>query len=137
MAVTITILKKVRQQAIVKFIGDGTSTLDIKDLAMADETFTDYTGNANVTINSALWSSTDSVSAPIIIKRPASGANVLILYGNDNWSMSQMMGFVDTSNSTSNVSVTLPAAGGTLYLGLTKKNGYTVPEQQVITKVTS
>ena len=136
MPVTITVLKKVRQQAVVKFIGDGTNTLDIKDLAMADETFADYTGNANVTINSALWSSTDA-NAPILIKRPANGSNVMILHGNDNWSMTQMMGFVESANSTANVSVTIPSGGGTLYLGLTKNNGYTPPNQQVLTKVTS
>lgn len=135
MAVTITIVKKVRQQAIVKFIGDGVGTLDLKDLALVDESFAGYTGGANITINSALWSSTDA-NAPILIKRPLSGANVMILHGNDNWSLSQMMGFVDAANSTSNVSVTLPGSGGTLYLGLTKNNGYTEPNQQTITKVT-
>jgi len=136
MPVTISILKKVRQQAVVKFIGDGTNTLDIKDLSLADESFGGYTGGANVTINSALWTSTD-VNAPILIKRPVSGANVMILHGNDNWSMSQMMGFVDSSNSTANISVTIPSGGGTLYLGLTKNNGFTEPNQQPLTKVTS
>lgn len=136
MPVTISILKKVRQQAIVKFIGDGTGTLDIKDLSLADETFAGYTGGANVTINSALWSSTDA-NAPILIKRPLNGSNVMILHGNDNWSLSQMMGFVDSSNSSANVSVTIPGGGGILYLGLTKNNGFTEPNQQVITKVTS
>lgn len=136
MPVTVTILKKVRQQAVVKFIGDGTGTLDIKNLALADETFADYTGNANVTINSVLWSSSDQ-NAPILIKRPENGANVMILHGNDNWSMSQMIGFVETSNSTSNVSVELPGVGGTVYLGLTKNNGFTEPNQQILTKVTA
>jgi len=136
MPVTVTILKKVRQQAVVKFIGDGTGTLVFKNLALADETFADYTGNANVTINSVLWTSSDQ-NAPILIKRPASGANVMILHGNDNWSMSQMIGFVETSNSTSNVSVVLPGVGGTVYLGLTKNNGFTEPNQQILTKVTA
>lgn len=136
MAVTISILKKVRQQAVVKFIGDGTNTLDLKDLALADETFGGYTGGANVTINSALWTSTDA-NAPILIKRPASGANVMILHGNDNWSLTQMIGFVDSTNSIANVSVTLPAGGGTLYLGLTKNNGFAEPSTQPLTKITS
>ena len=135
MPVTVTVLKKVRQQAVVKFIGDGTGTLDIKDLALADETFTNYTGGANVTINSVLWTSSDQ-NSPILIKRPASGANVMILHGNDNWSLSQMIGFVETANSTSNVSVTLPGTGGMVYLALTKNNGFTEPNQQILTKVT-
>lgn len=68
MAVTITIVKKVRQQAIVKFIGDGVGTLDLKDLALVDESFAGYTGGANITINSALWSSTDA-NAPILDRK--------------------------------------------------------------------
>jgi len=31
----------------------------------------------------------------------------------------------------------MPAGGGTVYLGLSKVDGYTPPNQQVITKVTS
>jgi hypothetical protein len=136
MPVTTTYLKVVRGQAIVKVVGDGaTATIDIgSNIKLADETFAGY-GSANVTINSVLWSSTD-VNAPILIKRPANGANVMILHGNDNWSMSQMMGFVDSSNSTANIAITMPAGGGTVYLGLSKVDGYTPPNQQVITKVT-
>lgn len=136
MPVTTTYLKVVRGQAIVKVVGDSaTATIDIgSNIKLADETFAGY-GSANVNINSVLWSSTD-VNAPILIKRPANGANVMILHGNDNWSMSQMMGFVDSSNSTANIAITMPAGGGTVYLGLSKVDGYTPPNQQVITKVT-
>ena len=136
MPVTTTYLKVVRGQAIVKVVGDSaTATIDIgSNIKLADETFAGY-GSANVTINSVLWSSTD-VNAPILIKRPANGANVMILHGNDNWSLSQMMGFVDSSNSTANIAITMPAGGGTVYLGLSKVDGYTPPNQQVLTKVT-
>ena len=41
-----------------------------------------------------------------------------------------MFGFVDTANSSSNIQITLPPAGGTLYLTLTKNNGYREPDQQ-------
>lgn len=135
MPVTVTVLKKVRQQAVVKFVGDGTGTLDIKDLKLADETFTDYTGNANVTINSVYWTCSDQ-NNPILIKRPTAGANVMILHGNDNWMFSQAMGFVETQNASSNVSVTFPGGGGLVYLGLTKQNGFIEPQQQVLTRVT-
>lgn len=136
MPVTTTYLKVVRGQAVVKVVGDSaTATIDIgSNIKLADETFAGY-GSANVTINSVLWSSTD-VNAPILIKRPANGANVMILHGNDNWSLSQMMGFVDSSNSTANIAITMPAGGGTVYLGLSKVDGYTPPNQQVLTKVT-
>ena len=71
MAVTKTVLKKVRQQAVVKFVGDGTSNVDLDtDLKLADETFLGY-ANTNVTITGMVWSATDSVANPILIKRPS------------------------------------------------------------------
>jgi hypothetical protein len=51
MAITKSILKKVRQQAIVKFVGDGTANVDCNvDVRLSDETFIGY-GNANLNIN--------------------------------------------------------------------------------------
>lgn len=130
MAVTKTILKKVRQQAVVKFVGDGTANVDLDtDLKLADETFLGY-ANTNVTITGMVWSSSDSIISPILIKRPFTGANIAILFGNDNWSLSQMFGFVESSNSSSNIQITLPPSGGTLYLTVTKNNGYREPDQQ-------
>ncbi len=126
MPITKTVLKKVRQQAIVKLVGDGTATIDINaDLKLADETFKGY-ANANVNINSIVWSVPDT--APTLIQRNSS--NVLILVGNDNWSFTQMLGFSDSSNNTANISVTIPGAGGTVILGLTKAEGFAPPNDQ-------
>ena len=126
MPITKTILKKVRQQAIIKLIGDGTATIDINaDLKLADETFKGY-ANANVNINSIMWSVPDT--APTLIQRNSS--NVLILVGNDNWSFTQMLGFSDSSNNTANISVTIPGSGGTVILGLTKAEGFAPPNDQ-------
>lgn len=126
MPITKTILKKVRQQAIIKLIGDGTATIDINaDLKLADETFKGY-ANANVNINSIVWSVPDT--APTLIQRNSS--NVLILVGNDNWSFTQMLGFSDSSNNTANISVTIPGSGGTVILGLTKAEGFAPPNDQ-------
>lgn len=126
MPITKTVLKKVRQQAIVKLVGDGTATIDINaDLKLADETFKGY-ANANVNINSIMWSVPDT--APTLIQRNSS--NVLILVGNDNWSFTQMLGFSDSSNNTANISVTIPGSGGTVILGLTKAEGFAPPNDQ-------
>ncbi len=126
MPITKTILKKVRQQAIIKLVGDGTATIDINaDLKLADETFKGY-ANANVNINSIMWSVPDT--APTLIQRNTS--NVLILVGNDNWSFTQMLGFSDSSNNTANISVTIPGSGGTVILGLTKAEGFAPPNDQ-------
>jgi len=126
MPVTKTILKRVRQQAIVKLVGDGSATIDLNaDLKLADETFKGY-ANANVNINSIMWSVPDS--APTLVQR--NNSNVMILVGNDNWSMTQMLGFSEISNNTANITVTIPGFGGTVYLGLTKADGYTLPNDQ-------
>lgn len=126
MPITKTVLKKVRQQAIVKLVGDGTATIDINaDLKLADETFKGY-ANTNVNINSIVWSVPDT--APTLIQR--NGSNVLILVGNDNWSFTQMLGFSDSSNNTANISVTIPGSGGTVILGLTKAEGFAPPNDQ-------
>ena len=125
MAITKTILKKVRQQAIISLVGDGTANIDLNaDLALADETFLGY-ANANVNINSVVFSTNETT--PITVQR--GGSNVLILWGNDNWSFAQQFGVVLTQNNTANISVTIPA-GGTLILGLSKTAGYREPDQQ-------
>ena len=125
MAVTKTIVKKVRQQAVIKFIGDGQANIDLNaDLKTTDETFTGYS-NANVMITGMVWSTS---TGPITIKRPHTGSNVLILYGTDNWSLNQSFGFYDTNNTNANINITMPAEGGTLYLTVSKKSGYTPPD---------
>ena len=130
MAVTKTILKKARQQAVIKFVGDGQANVDLNvDLTMSDETFLWYS-NCNVTINSVIYTSSDAVINPILIKRPSTGANVLILSGAYNWMLSQNYGFTDSTNTQSNINIVLPPTGGTLILGVTKKNGYQEPNEQ-------
>jgi hypothetical protein len=125
MPITKTIVKKVRQQAIVKFVGDGTANVDlIADLKLSDETPLDP-ANIKVNINSIYF---NNDSGPITIKRDNS--NVLLLYGSDNWFFTAVSGFSDTSNSSANVVVTIPSPGGTVILGLTKEKGFVEPNQQ-------
>lgn len=128
MPITKTILKKVRQQAIVKLVGDGTANVNlIADLKLDDETPLDP-ANVKVNINSIYFSATDSSPNPITINRD--GSNILILNGNDNWLFSQASGFSVTSNASANVVVTIPSPGGTVILGLTKEKGFVEPDQQ-------
>lgn len=125
MPITKTIVKKVRQQAIVKFVGDGTANVDlIADLKLSDETPLDP-ANIKVNINSIYF---NNDSGPITINR--NGSNVLLLYGSDNWFFTAVSGFSDTSNSSANVVVTIPSPGGTVILGLTKEKGFVEPDQQ-------
>lgn len=134
MAVTTTILKNVRQQAVVKFIGSGTANVDLRaDLTQPEETFQGFP-NVNVTIKTAMWSTTDAVGAPILVQRgvsAASATNVMILYGGaSDWELDQGAGFVDNVGANSNVTVILPSSGGMLYLVLGKTTGYAGPDLQ-------
>lgn len=134
MAVTTTVLKNVRQQAVVKFIGSGYANIDLQaDLKRSDETFLGYS-NCNVVINTAMWSTTDATSSPILVQRgntAATATNVMILYGGpSDWELDQGAGFVDNVGANSNVTVQLPAQGGMLYLVLGKTSGYQGPNLQ-------
>ena len=132
MAVTKTILKNVRQQAVVKFIGSGYANVDLRaDLTQPEETFQGF-ANTNVTIKTVMWSTTDSTASPILIQRgiaAASATNVMILYGGaSTWELSQDSGFVDNVGADSNVTVIIPPAGGTVYMVLGKTSGYIGPD---------
>jgi hypothetical protein len=133
MPVTRSILKNVRQQAVVKFIGGGTANIDLRaDLTQPEETFQGF-GNTNVTIKTVMYSTTDSASSPILIQRGVNATvatNVMILYGTADWELDQGAGFVDNTGANSNVTVILPAAGATLYLVLGKTSGYIGPDLQ-------
>jgi hypothetical protein len=133
MPVTRSILKNVRQQAVVKFIGNGISNIDLRaDLTQSEETFQGF-GNTNVTIKTVMYSTTDSASSPILIQRGVNATvatNVMILYGTADWELDQGAGFVDNTGANSNVTVILPAAGATLYLVLGKTSGYIGPDLQ-------
>lgn len=129
MAITKTILKKVRQQAFIELVGDGTANIDLNaDLALADETFLGY-ANANVNISSIVFSIGNTTNHATITR---SGTTILRLWGNDNWPFSQQFGFVLNQNNTANISVTIPSDGGTVILGLTKVSGYREPDQQSV-----
>jgi hypothetical protein len=125
MPITKTILKKVRQQAVVKLVGDGTANVDlVADLKLSDETVSNV-ANIKVNINSVYF---NADTGPILLKR--NNSNVLVLFGSDNWFFTQTSGYSDTSNNSANVVVTIPASGGTVILGLTKEAGFAEPNQQ-------
>ena len=129
MAITKTILKKVRQQAVVKFVGDGTANVDCNvDVRLSDETFIGY-GNANLNINTIYYNQANTIT-PITITR--NGTVLFQLFGNDQWLLSQQSGFVDNTANGANIVVTIPSPGGTVILGLTKAGGYTPPDLQAL-----
>jgi hypothetical protein len=123
MPVTRTVLKKTLQQAVVKFVGDGMSNVTPQDLLTTNVTLD--LPNVQMNITGMIWTSPGTV--PIIITR--NNSTVMMLNGNDNWSLSQMFGFVDTSNNNANITVVMPA-NSTMYLHISKPAGFIEPDQQ-------
>lgn len=127
MAISSRILKKVRQQAVIRFVGDGNANVDLAELALDDETFD--RGNSRVTITTVFFCNGSS-SAPIAISREG---NVLLqFFDTDQWALSAMHGVVEDTHPTSNINVVIPSPGGTVILGVTKAEGYTPPDQQAL-----
>lgn len=125
MPVVKTVLKKVRHQAGIKLIGDGTANITSFDLNLADETVDQP--NVKINITGALWTTPGSV--PIIMTR--GGVVTQYFNGNDNWSMTQTLGFPDTANNNANITVIMPA-NSMIYLHLTKLDGFDEPNQQIL-----
>jgi hypothetical protein len=123
MPVTRTVLKKVRQQAVIKLLGDGQANITSLDLKLSDETVDQP--NVQMNITGMMWST--SGTSPVVVSR--NGIATLYLNGNDNWSMTQMFGFADTSNTNSNISLAMPA-NSLVYLHLSKPAGFIEPDQQ-------
>ena len=130
MPITTTILKNTRQQTIIKFVGDGSATVDLPNLAVSSDTI-DVQANLIVPITQLAWSVSDASYGPILIKRPASAAgNTYILHSADNWSLAQAYGISDNTNASSNINVTMPSGGATLFMTLSKPAGFTGPDLQ-------
>jgi len=124
MPVTKTVLKKVRQQASVKLIGDGQANITPADLKLADETLDN--GNIAMNITGMVWSTPGAT--PIVITR--NGNVTQYLSGNDNWSLTQMFGISDTVANSANISIAMPA-NSLMYLTITKAGGFIEPNQQI------
>jgi hypothetical protein len=120
-----TVLKKVRQQAAVKLIGDGSATITSLDLALVDEVVDQP--NVQMNITGVMWTTPEPV--PIIITR--NGTVTQYLNGNDNWAMAQMFGISDTANNSANITVIMPA-NSMMYLSITKADGFNEPNQQIL-----
>jgi hypothetical protein len=112
-----TILKKVRQQAVVSFVGTGTDVVDLYDLKLA---------NSKVTIAHIWFSFTDAGN----ISR--NGSEVLSVGAGamDNWDFHQTGGFVLNQNANSNVVINMGSNVGTVIMTLHKSAGYTEPDNQ-------
>lgn len=116
MPVTTTYIKKTTTTAVVKFVGDGTATVNLAtDLLAAQQTLTGEP--VKVHISGVLFSTQTTNN----VKITRNSIDVLSLYGNGDWHID---GFSLTENEASNVTVNL-GSGGSVILELKKVGGYT------------
>lgn len=125
MPVTARVIKKVKQQAVVRFLseGGGSANVTFANLAVAGETV----DNANVSV--AITGVLNSLSGLATIKR--NGANVLILSASqqDKWDFAQAWGFVMDDNANAEIQVNF-SGDGSIILLLSKKRGFNSPNDQ-------
>lgn len=123
MAARYTILKKNRQQAVVKVLGQGQITIPLSELKLDDEILT----SPKAAITFMYWNIAPTNGFNINISR--GGQVIYYLTGGDNWNLSQGTGFVDDEFADQDILVDLINDNGTLIMCL-NKSGYQEPETQ-------
>jgi hypothetical protein len=115
---TVTVLKKTPSQVIASFLGTGSGTLELADMA------TDYeildSANAKVNINTIAF----SVSGTTTIKR-ATTTVFTLTEGQETFKLAAELGCSIQTGNGSNVVVDKGAADGTVVISLSKVAGFT------------
>ena len=117
------ILKKTRRQAAVAVTGTGSVTIDIFELATADQTIT--TANLQLMISDIAY----DVGNAANIKRDG---NLIFAMnaGQNEFNFTDNIGVVLNEKANANVVVNLGAAEGTMIIQFTKGDGYNDPNRQ-------
>jgi hypothetical protein len=124
MASRYVVLKKTRQQAVVKVVGSGPVTIPLSDFKLDDETLV----APKAAINYMAWATPSaSIECHIVITR--GGLDIYDVSGNSEWNIAQFTGFVDTENSDSDITVDFRGDSGSIIMIFTK-SGYKEPDTQ-------
>lgn len=117
------ILKKTRRQAAVKVTGTGQTTINIYELAYADQTIT--TANLVLTISDLVY---DAASAGNIVRN----GNVIYTFspGQNTIKFSSELGVVLDEQANANVIVNLGSGESTVVIQFSKGDGYNDPNRQ-------
>jgi chitinase len=117
------ILKKTRRQAAVVVTGTGSVTIDIFELATADQTVT--AANLQLMISDIAY----DVGNTANIKRDG---NLIFAMnaGQNEFNFTDNIGVVLNEKANANVVVNLGAAEGTMIIQFTKGDGYNDPNRQ-------
>lgn len=121
------ILKKTRQQAVVKVVGSGPVTIPLSSFKLDDETLT----TPKAAINFLSWA-TPSASNECHLVITRGGQDIYDVSGNSEWNFAQTTGFVDSEQSDQDVIVDFRGDSGTIILIFTKSAGYQEPNTQGI-----
>ena len=117
----LTVLKNTNQEAIVKISEVGSETIDLQTTILAA---TQALDGATQTVNIAGIEYTGLAGSTITIVR--NGVNVVTIAaeGHDYVSYAAGAGFVETTQNTSDIAVTIAGANAQCYLTLRKAGGY-------------
>jgi len=118
------ILKKNRRQAAVKVTGTGTATINIYELAYADQTV--VAANVVLTITDVAFMTTAAGN----VKRDGNVIIVMPSGSADQFSFAQDYGIVMDEKSGANVDIDLGATEGVVILQFSKVAGYDDPNRQ-------
>lgn len=117
------ILKKTRRQAAVKVTGTGSATIELADVAYADQSVT--SANAVLTISDIAYDVGNSANVS------RNGNLVLALNaGQGELNLTDSIGVVLDEKANCNVIVNLGAIEGTIILQFTKGEGFNDPDRQ-------
>lgn len=115
---TIKIIKSVPLQSVVKILGPGTATIDLRDLKTSTQDFD--RGNVKVNINTIYYTANGFITY-------ARNSNVILkTEGSDNWPFSASSGIVLDEDNNANIVITFENnSDGSVILALSKISGYT------------
>jgi hypothetical protein len=114
---TSKIIKNVPLLTVVKVLGPGTTTIDLRDLKTSTQDFD--RGNVKVNINTIYYTANGFITY-------SRNSNVILkTEGSDNWFFSAASGIVLDEDNNANITVTFNnGSDGSVILALSKVAGY-------------
>lgn len=117
----LTVLKNTNQETIVKVSEIGSETIDLQTAITAA---TQEVSGATQTVNIVGVEYTGLAGSTITIVRNGVTVTSLLSEGHDVVGLSAGFGFVETTENTSDITVTIAGANAQCYLTLRKVGGY-------------
>lgn len=117
----LTVLKNTNQEAIVKISEVGSETIDLQTTILAP---TQALDGATQTVNIVGIEYTGLTGSTITIVRNGVTVTSMLAEGHDAVGLASGFGFVESTQNTSDIAVTIGTANAQCYLTLRKVGGY-------------